>query len=99
MSLPVQWLPEAAREVRGARRRYALVNQKTVQKFSEEMKLAEARIAAMPQASSPGELGTRFVVLRTFPHVIHFRFNAERVEILAVAHARRRPGYWHSRLS
>jgi hypothetical protein len=48
MSLSVKWLPEAAREVRRARQRYALVNETTVRKLLEEMKLAETRIAAMP---------------------------------------------------
>jgi hypothetical protein len=37
-------------------------------------------------------------VLRRFPFVIIFREAAVRIEILAIAHGRRRPGYWRDRL-
>jgi plasmid stabilization system protein ParE len=33
-----------------------------------------------------------------FPYVIFFRIDADAVEIVAVAHARRRPGYWAERI-
>ena len=38
------------------------------------------------------------MVLRRFPLVIVFRKTAAGVEIIAVAHGRRRPGYWRERL-
>lgn len=99
MSLPVDWSMEVVREVRDARRRYAQENRAIARKFSAEVKAVEARIAASPHVSSPGALGTRFIVLRTYPYVIHFRIVAERIQILAVAHSRRHPDYWHSRIS
>jgi len=42
--------------------------------------------------------GTRCYLLRRFPFVIVYRPTAEQIEIVAVAHASRRPGYWASRL-
>lgn len=98
MSLPVDWLSEAIQEAREARRRYVKVNSVTARKFSEELKAVEAIIAAMPQVSSPGKQGTRFIVLRTFPYVVHFQILPDCVQIVAIAHSRRHPDYWHSRL-
>jgi hypothetical protein len=36
-------------------------------------------------------------VLRRFPYLIVFREGMEGIEIVAVAHGRRRPGYWRDR--
>jgi hypothetical protein len=36
-------------------------------------------------------------VLGRFPFTIHYRFDAREIVIMAVAHQRRRPGYWSRR--
>lgn len=36
-------------------------------------------------------------LLKRFPYVVFFRVDAATVEIVAVAHAKRRPGYWLAR--
>lgn len=43
------------------------------------------------------QFGVRRVRLTRFPYSIFYDVEEERVWILAVAHARRRPGYWLSR--
>ena len=35
--------------------------------------------------------------LKRFPYILFFRFDSVTVEIVAVAHAKRRPGYWLDR--
>lgn len=37
-------------------------------------------------------------VLTRFPYVIFFRVVGDQVEVLAIAHAKRRPGYWVARV-
>jgi plasmid stabilization system protein ParE len=37
-------------------------------------------------------------VLTRFPYIVFFRATDEAVEIVAVAHAKRRPGYWVGRV-
>ena len=37
-------------------------------------------------------------LLKRFPYVVFFGMDAATVEIVAVAHAKRRPGYWLDRL-
>ena len=40
----------------------------------------------------------RRATLTRFPYVIFFRLDGEVVEVVAVAHAKRRPGYWVDRV-
>jgi len=42
--------------------------------------------------------GTRRLVLQEFPFSIIYREKTDEVEIIAVAHAKRRPGYWKRRV-
>jgi toxin ParE1/3/4 len=42
--------------------------------------------------------GTRRYLLKRFPFVIVYRAGESRIEIVAVAHGRRRPGYWAARV-
>jgi len=42
--------------------------------------------------------GTRRVFLKKFPYFIVFFDGQDEVTIVAVAHAKRRPGYWAKRL-
>jgi toxin ParE1/3/4 len=37
-------------------------------------------------------------LLKRFPYVVFFGIDAATIEIIAVAHAKRRPGYWLDRL-
>jgi toxin ParE1/3/4 len=47
----------------------------------------------------PEEPGVRRVLLNRFPYAIVFEVAVDEVWILAIAHTRRRPGYWHDRRS
>ncbi|MGB8221351.1 MAG: type II toxin-antitoxin system RelE/ParE family toxin [Polyangiales bacterium] len=39
----------------------------------------------------------RRLLLKHFPYVVFFRIDSSTIEIVAVAHAKRRPGYWLDR--
>jgi toxin ParE1/3/4 len=41
--------------------------------------------------------GVHYYVLRRFPYTVYYQFDAATVTVLAVAHQRRRPGYWGER--
>jgi toxin ParE1/3/4 len=65
--------------------------------------VALVRIAEQPGAFAlvPGvavRLGVRRCTLRRFPYGVVFIELAEEIRVLALAHTRRRPGYWRSRL-
>ena len=42
--------------------------------------------------------GTRRIVFPRFPFTVVYRVTSEQLQIIAVAHQKRRPGYWRDRL-
>jgi toxin ParE1/3/4 len=65
----------------------------------EEVERAVHEIASSPEAGSPYLANTRRVLVRRFPYRVVYRVRPEEIVVLAVAHQRRRPGYWRGRLS
>lgn len=59
-----------------------------------EVDRAVERIEEAPRRWPPYLAGTRRYLLRRFPFFIAFRESGEGVQVVAVTHARRRPGYW-----
>lgn len=35
--------------------------------------------------------------MRRFPYLIHFRVQGDTIQVVAIAHGKRRPGYWQIR--
>jgi hypothetical protein len=67
--------------------------------FLDELDRAIDQIGRNPEHYPLYDFGTQRIVLRRFPFVIVFRKAVAGVEIIAIAHVRRRPGYWHERLA
>jgi toxin ParE1/3/4 len=59
-------------------------------RFFAEIRRAEDRIVQFPQSAQEIRPGIRKAILRTFQYAIE----PEEILVLAVAHHRRRPGYW-----
>jgi len=92
------WLhPEAIREARAARKWYEDLNVDAADAFMAELDTAIERIEQGPRTWPPYLGGTRRYLLHRFPFSIVFRETPSRIEIVAVAHGRRRPGYWLGR--
>jgi plasmid stabilization system protein ParE len=53
---------------------------------------------AHPEAGSPRGASTRRVLVSGFPYDLVYRVRGDLLEILALAHQHRRPGYWRERL-
>jgi plasmid stabilization system protein ParE len=68
------------------------------EEFLQEFEHALERIAAFPSHGSPYLVGTRRVAMRRFPFHIVYLGEAEALLVVAVAHQRRRPGYWCKRV-
>jgi plasmid stabilization system protein ParE len=61
-----------------------------------------AQISANPRRFGKSEFASddlelRFAIVRRFNYVVHFLVDVDDVQVVAVAHAARRPGYWLSR--
>jgi plasmid stabilization system protein ParE len=65
--------------------------------FLGEVGRCLARIASGPRLYPLFTKGTRRAVMRDFPYSVIFREKDEAILIIAVAHAKRRPGYWRRR--
>ena len=58
---------------------------------------AVALLSENPELGAPWVSGTRRFVLRRFPFNIAYSLFPDHLFIIAIAHQRRRPDYWHRR--
>ncbi len=68
-------------------------------RFFAEIRRAEDRIAQFPQSAQEIRPGIRKCILRAFQYALIYAIERDGVLILAVAHHRRRPGYWAGRIT
>ena len=94
----VEFHPLAADEAEAAERWYRERNEIASARFQQELDRAVDLISERgPNTGSPYLGNTRRVLLRRFPFFVVYRVRDDNVQIVAVAHARRRPGYWRAR--
>ena len=62
--------------------------------FLTEVGTSIAQIASLPQLYPPYTRNTRRHVLSGFPYSVIFQEKDDIILVVAVAHAKRRPGYW-----
>ncbi|CAN5338656.1 hypothetical protein BH24GEM3_BH24GEM3_16160 [soil metagenome] len=65
--------------------------------FAEAVERVVQEITAYPELGSPYLAGTRRRLVRRFPFSVVYRLRPEEIVILAVAHQKRKPGYWRGR--
>jgi plasmid stabilization system protein ParE len=67
--------------------------------FVDELDAALERIAESPLRHRTYVAGTRRYLMLRFPFFVVYRIDvdADLIQIVAIAHAKRRPGYWRSR--
>lgn len=92
------WLhPEASRELESALDWYAHRSPNAAAAFLREVEFGIERIREAPVRWPYFGMHTRRYLLGRFPFSLVYRVEANDVQVLAVAHDRRRPGYWSSR--
>jgi plasmid stabilization system protein ParE len=90
--------PEAREEFRDAVRWYRARDRPTSSEFRVAVSSAIREIAQAPQRWAKYLHGTRRLVMQRFPFSVVYLDDPELVTIVAVAHSRRKPGYWKDRL-
>jgi len=91
--------PEAKVELLAAARHYKAEPALAARRFRSEVGKAIRFILAHPEASPRvGRDGARRKILSRFPYDLIYLPESDRIHIVAVAHQKRRPGYWTSRL-
>lgn len=76
---------------------YGIRSRGAAEAFLYELDRTIVLISLHPEQYQSHEFGTRRAVLHKFPYLIVFREQAGGIEVIAVAHGRRRPGYWRDR--
>jgi plasmid stabilization system protein ParE len=94
----IQFHPLALSEAEAAIDWYAQRSKRAASVFVDELEYQIEKIAENPRRYAVYELGTRRLLMRRFPFRIVFRETDAGVEVIAVAHGRRRPGYWRERV-
>jgi len=89
--------PEARAELVEARNWYHKRSPLSSVAFSHAVDRAVSQIRDSPYRFPLADHGTRKVVLQRFPFNIFYRTAESEVVIVAVAHQKRRPGYWSGR--
>jgi plasmid stabilization system protein ParE len=95
--MTVRFHPAARVELREARLWYEERSPLSAVAFAQEVDAAVSRIAEAPMRYPVAEHGTRRVVLDRFPYNVFYRVGVEETVVVAIAHQRRRPGYWSGR--
>lgn len=98
-SLPLEFHPDARLEALEAHDWYAERSPSAAEAFQDELQDARRAIQDAPNRWASFLFGTRRYILKRFPYVVVYRVATDRIEIIAVAHGRRKPGYWKNRLT
>lgn len=89
--------PEATKEAEEARDWYADRSLHAAAAFLDELDKAIETVIDAPERWPQYFFGTRRYVLHRYPFLLVYRVVDDTVQFLAVAHGRRRPGYWEDR--
>jgi plasmid stabilization system protein ParE len=95
---PLKYHPAARREIKASHAWYVRQSVQAADGFYEELLPALDRVQEQPRLYPPHLYGTQRVVLDRYPFFIVYRELLHEIQIVAVAHAKRRPGYWAKRL-
>ena len=94
----VKFLDEASTEYEAAFDWYFTRSEASAADFADELAHAISMIAEAPERWPAGPYGTRKFLLHRFPFAVIYRELPSAIQVLAVAHGHRRPGYWKSRI-
>ena len=93
------WHPDAEAEFLASFQWYYDRNPSVADAFEAELDNALNSILRNPGGWPPYLHQTQKCVLRHYPFNLVFRDSSRRIEIIAIAHQRRKPGYWKNRLA
>ena len=93
----LRYLAEARREVDDALQWYLARSRQAAEAFLRELEHAAVLIAESLGVWPRYEGESRRYVLRRFPFDIIYRESGRTIEVIALAHHKRKPGYWHRR--
>jgi plasmid stabilization system protein ParE len=98
MNKPLIFLDDAVEEGRHAWKWYEDRSRKAAQRFQDALVKGLEEIHENPARWPTYLHATQYYPIRRFPYLIVYRETPSSIEILAIAHAHRKEGYWKRRL-
>lgn len=96
--LLVEVLPEVYNEMEAARSWYDNKLKGLGSRFLDEVDRAMDAIIESPNIWTNYSVGTKRFILHRFPFSIIYRHNDIKIQILALMHFKKKPGYWKDRV-
>jgi plasmid stabilization system protein ParE len=96
--LPIDYLPGARRDFDESFDWYAERSPQSAQRFTDAVDAALVRIAANPTRFNSADGVHRECPVKKFPFRIVYRLIDNGILVVAIAHAKRRPGFWRNRV-
>ncbi len=97
VSARVLFHPEAVEDLRGALAWYSERSAELATAFGVAFSDAVEMLRQAPEAWPRYDEKTRRYLMRRFPYSVIYRIAGATLEVVAVAHAKRRPGFWKAR--
>src|SRR4051812_49604035 len=94
-----EYHPEAINEAWEAFHWYDERSERAAEDFWQELRRARQSVTRHPRSWMPYVFGTRCFKLEHFPYALVYIERDDRIIGIAVAHLKRRPGYWRKRLT
>ncbi|MBA4149523.1 MAG: type II toxin-antitoxin system RelE/ParE family toxin [Verrucomicrobia bacterium] len=96
--LEIKYHPKALAEAFGSADYYDHQQRGLGEELFADVDAAVRLLQAAPERPKPDADGVRSWRLRRFPFRIYYMLDPNQIRILAIAHLRRRVGYWRERL-
>ena len=96
--MKLEFHPEAEEEFLAALSHYEAELPGLGLRFDAELHSATDLLGAYPEIGAPLEGELRKLILDRFPFYLIYSVIADTVYVVAVAHERRKPGYWQQRI-
>jgi toxin ParE1/3/4 len=90
--------PDAEAEYEAALAWYMARSERAAAGFETAFEQALKKIAANPELYPLRDDRHRFCLLRRYPYSLIYRVEVGHIQVVAVAHALRLPGYWSGRI-
>ncbi len=94
----IRFHPEALKELSDAAAHYSEISKGLAHRLLFAVEHGRTQIAGFPCAWPPSPGDTRRYILPGFPYQIVYRVCGEEVQIIALAHHKRKARYWRRRL-
>lgn len=95
---PYAFHPEASEEYTQAAEYYAAIAPELGGRFYDEIERLISQVRQQPEGFYQFSPPARRALARNFPYSVVYLDEPDRVWIVAILHAKRKPGYWRERL-